>query len=66
MRGTKRGGRDQGGERAGEACHPVDARGLDGFSQGHGWQNGGESWGQHLRADARRTKEEQIIVTTPA
>jgi len=42
MRGATRTGRDQGGAVAGEARDAVEARGLKGFSEGHGRQHGGE------------------------
>jgi hypothetical protein len=51
MRGAARAGRDQPRAVAGEARDAVDARGLDGFSEGHRRQDGGESACQYPGAD---------------
>src|SRR4029453_12499764 len=40
-------GGDQGRAVTGKASDAGEARGFDGFSQGHGWQNGDDSQGQH-------------------
>jgi hypothetical protein len=44
----------------------MDARGVDGFGQGHRRQNGCESAGQHRLARPWGTEEEDIMVRTPA
>ena len=51
---------------AGEAGDAVDTRGLNGLGEGHRRQNGGEAPGQHRLARPGRTKQEDIMVTTPA
>src|SRR5262249_9706724 len=66
MGDTTRTGGDQGGAIASEAGDAVDARGLKGFGEGHGRQDGGESPGQHRRARPRRAEQEHIMVRTPA
>jgi hypothetical protein len=43
VRGATRAGHDDGGAVAGEAGDVVNARGFDGFNQGHGWQDNGQS-----------------------
>jgi hypothetical protein len=52
--------------RAPKAGDTVDARGLNGLGEGHRRQDGGEPPGQHRLARPWRTKEEDIMVTTPA
>jgi hypothetical protein len=42
MARAKRAGRDQRRAVAGEASDAVDTRGLEGFGEGHGRENGGE------------------------
>jgi hypothetical protein len=66
VRGATRPGRDQRGALAGEARDAIDARGLNGLSQGHGGQDGGEPPGQGGRARPRGAEEEQIWVPMPA
>jgi hypothetical protein len=51
--GATRPGRDHRRAGTGEASDTADARGLNGLSQGHGWQAGGESPRQHRRARPR-------------
>jgi hypothetical protein len=51
---------------AGAAGDAMDARGLNGLSQGHRRQEGGEPPGQHRLARPGRAKEEHIMGRTPA
>jgi hypothetical protein len=57
MQGAARAGRDQGRAVARAASDTMDARGINGLSQGHGWQDGGESPGQHRRASPRGAEQ---------
>src|SRR5262245_37143603 len=66
MRGPKGTGRDQRRALPGEAGHTVEARGLEGFRQGHGGQDGGEAPRQHRRAGPWRAQEEEVVIRTPA
>jgi hypothetical protein len=52
--------------RSGAAGDTVDARGLDGLSQDHGRQDGGEPPGQHGRARPRGSEQEDVVRRTPA
>jgi hypothetical protein len=61
MGGPKGAGGHQRRALPGEAGHTVDARGLDGFSQAHGWQDGGEAPGQHRFARPWRSQEEDVV-----
>ena len=63
---AKRAGRDQRRAVAGEAGDAVDTRGLNGLGEGHRRQDGGESACQHRLARPWRTKEEDVMVRTPA
>src|SRR5581483_8357611 len=41
--------------------YAMDSRRLDGFIKGHGWQDGGNSFGQHRFAGARRSQEDDVV-----
>jgi hypothetical protein len=66
MGGVKRPSRDQHRAIAREAGDAMDARGLNGSSQGHRRQDGGEPPCQQGRARPRGAEEEHIMVKTPA
>jgi hypothetical protein len=64
--GAERAGRDPRRPVPGKASDAMDAGGVEGFGEGHGWQNGGEPPGQHGRARPGRANEEDVQVRTPA
>ena len=66
MGGATRESRHQRGAVAGAAGDTMDACGLNGLGEGHRRQDGGESAGQHRLARPGRTKQKEIMVTTPA
>jgi hypothetical protein len=51
---------------AGEAGDAVEARGLEGFRQGHLRQAGGETACQPRRARPKGVQEESVMATMPA
>jgi hypothetical protein len=61
-----RAGRDQRRAVTGEAGDAVNTRGLNRLGEGHRRQDGGESAGQLRLARPWGTKEEHIMVRTPA
>ena len=66
VRSATRASGDQGRAVAGEAGNAVDARGPEGFGEGHRRQDEGEPPGQHGLARPRRADKEEVWVTTPA
>jgi hypothetical protein len=66
MRGATRASCHQRGAVAGEAGDAVNARGPTGLSDGHGWQDGGESPGQHRLSRPGGAEQKHIWNTTPA
>jgi len=64
MGGATRAGRNQGHAVVGEVSDAVDAHGLDGFDEGHHWQDGGESACLHRCPRARGTQEDVMVRTT--
>jgi hypothetical protein len=66
MRRATRADRDQRRAVAGEAGDAVDARGLDGLSEGHRRPEGGEPPGQHGRGRPSGAEQEEVLVSTPA
>jgi hypothetical protein len=64
VRGATRPGRDQGRPVAREASDAMDACGFNGFGEGHGWQDGGESPRQHRLARPRRAEQEDVVAAT--
>ena len=58
MGGATRAGRDQGCAGAREAGDAVEARGLDGVSEDHRWQDGPEGAGQYRLPRSRRAQQE--------
>jgi hypothetical protein len=65
VRSATRARRDEGGAVVGEAGDAVNTRGLDGFSQGHIRQDGGESAVQHRLSGPRGAKQE-VVIRMPA
>ena len=55
-------GRDPRRAVAGEASDAMDARGLNGFGEGHGRQDGGEPPRQHRFTRPRRSQEKDVMV----
>jgi hypothetical protein len=51
---------------AGKASDAVDARGLNGFGEGHRRRDGGEPPCEHRLARPRGAEQEDIMVRTPA
>jgi hypothetical protein len=66
MGGTKRAGGDEGGAGLTSARDAVNARGLNGFGQGHRRQEGGEPPGQPRLARSEWIQEQDVGVTTSA
>jgi hypothetical protein len=66
QRGAAGASRDQGRPGAREAGTAVEARGLEGPSQGHGGQNGREPLRQPRRARPSGPQEENVMVKMPA
>jgi hypothetical protein len=66
MWSATRAGRDQRRAGTGDTGDAADARGLDGLGEGHRRQDGGESACQCRLACSWGTKEEHIMVRTPA
>jgi hypothetical protein len=66
MRGAKGARGDEGRVAAGQPGHTVDPRRLDGLSQGHLRQDGGEAARQPRCPRPRTTQHEEMMNTTPA
>jgi hypothetical protein len=65
-RSAKRAGRDPRRAVAGEAGDSMDTHSLNGLSEDHRRQDGGEPPCEHRLARPRGAEQEQIMVTTPA
>jgi hypothetical protein len=62
MGGVKREGRDQRGAVAGEARDAVDTRGLNGFGEGHRWQDDEGPPGQYRYPFYARSNCQIVVI----
>ncbi len=61
VRGTIRARADEAAGVVEDAGDTVDARGFDGFVEGHGRKNGGNALGEHGFSGARRADEQNVV-----